>query len=320
MHWELGLPMTHWERGLPQLPMMHWERDPSDNHDALGARTVQCPWCTESEDYPVPMMHWERGVPMMHWEQGLPMMHRERAPLRTWLQVDGELAATSLIHDRVDRVEESLVLVQVDGRDRQYGRAHGRVLPHVYTVRGLAEQGPVVIDVQHGHVYLDTSNVTYSVQHSSVPMSSTSLQTVKNCIKNITFCAMKTFHLGQQNLQYYIVPFLSFINEKSRNKWSGFILCSKFELKKTAINHFSTTGTWIRQAARAAIVTSRFKIFLTQTSPLCGATCYKLSSRTMTRLFNGVNSVYRSVKVYRTFCSYLRVLVRIRNFYNGGRY
>ena len=38
----------------------------------------------------------------------------------------------------------------------------------------------------------------------------------------------------------------------------------------------------------------------------------------MTQLFNGVNFVYRSVEVYLTFCNYLRVLVRIRNFYNGG--
>ena len=59
---------------------------------------------------------------------------------------------------------------------------------------------------------------------------------------------------------------------------------------------------------------------LTQTFPPCGATCYILPSRAMTQLFNGVNFVYRSVEVYLTFCSYLRVLVRIRNFYNGGRY
>ena len=95
------------------------------------------------------------------------------------------------------------------------------------------------------------------------------------------------------------------------------------------LNHFSTTGRCsgpahydvsIRQAARAAFVTSSFKIFLTQTFPRCGATCYILLSRAMTKLFNGVNFVYRSVEVYLTFCSYLRVLVRIRNFYNGGRY
>ena len=77
---------------------------------------------------------------------------------------------------------------------------------------------------------------------------------------------------------------------------------------------------WKRQAARPAIVTSSFKIFLTQTFPLCGSTCYIMPSRMMTRLFNGVNFVYRSVQGYRTFRSYLRVLVRIRNFYNGGRY
>ena len=96
------------------------------------------------------------------------------------------------------------------------------------------------------------------------------------------------------------------------------------------INHFSTTGRCsgpahydvsIRQAARAAFATSSFKIFLTQTFPRWGATCYILPSRAMTQLFNGVNFVYRSVvQVYLTFCSYLRVLVRIRNFYNGGRY
>ena len=95
------------------------------------------------------------------------------------------------------------------------------------------------------------------------------------------------------------------------------------------VYHFSTTGRCsgpaqydvsIRQAARAAIVTSSFKIFLTQTFPRCGATCYILPSRAMTQLFNGVNFVYRSVEVYLTFCSYLRVLVRIGNFYNGGRY
>ena len=57
----------------------------------------------------------------------------------------------------------------------------------------------------------------------------------------------------------------------------------------------------IRQAARAAFVTSSFKIFLTQTFPRCGATCYILPSRAMTQLFNGVNFVYRSVEVYLHF-------------------
>ena len=76
----------------------------------------------------------------------------------------------------------------------------------------------------------------------------------------------------------------------------------------------------IRQAARAAFVTSNCKIFLTQTFPRCGATCFILPSKAMTQVFNGVNFVYRSVEVYLTFCRYLRVLVRIRNFYNGGRY
>ncbi len=35
----------------------------------------------------------------------------------------------------------------------------------------------------------------------------------------------------------------------------------------------------------------------------------------MSQLFNGVNFVYRSVEVYQTFRSYLRVLIIIRNFY-----
>ena len=80
-------------------------------------------------------------------------------------------------------------------------------------------------------------------------------------------------------------------------------------LTKTKIffNHFSTIGRYygtahyilsIRQAAITAIVTSSFKIFLTQTFPRCGATCYILPSRAMSQIFNGVNFVYRSVEVY----------------------
>ena len=85
-------------------------------------------------------------------------------------------------------------------------------------------------------------------------------------------------------------------------------------MESSKLNHFSTTGCCsvpaqydvsIRQAARAAFVTSSFKIFLTQTFLRCGATCYILPSRAMTQLFNGVNFVYRSVEVYLTFCSYL---------------
>ena len=40
----------------------------------------------------------------------------------------------------------------------------------------------------------------------------------------------------------------------------------------------------------------------------------------MNKFFNGVNFVYRSVEIDRTFRSYLRILVRIQNFYNGERY
>ena len=78
-------------------------------------------------------------------------------------------------------------------------------------------------------------------------------------------------------------------------------------------NHFSATGRCsgpahydvsIRQAGRAASVTSCFKIFLTHTFPRCGATCYIWPLRAMTQLFNGVNFVYRPVEVYLTFCGY----------------
>ena len=37
----------------------------------------------------------------------------------------------------------------------------------------------------------------------------------------------------------------------------------------------------------------------------------------MTQLFNGVNFVYRSVEVYLTFCSYLRVLVNASTMADG---
>ena len=73
----------------------------------------------------------------------------------------------------------------------------------------------------------------------------------------------------------------------------------------------------IRRTTDTAFVTSSFKIFLTQTFPRCGATCYILPWRAMSQRFNGVNFGYRSVEVYRTFHSYLRVLVRIRYFHNG---
>ena len=76
---------------------------------------------------------------------------------------------------------------------------------------------------------------------------------------------------------------------------SGLIYPVSFTFIQTFFNHFSTTGRCsgpthydvsIRQAARAAFATSSFKIFLTQTFPRCGATCYILPSRAMTQLFN----------------------------------
>ena len=76
------------------------------------------------------------------------------------------------------------------------------------------------------------------------------------------------------------------------------------------VNHFSTIGLYggpahydvsIRLAAIEAFITSSFKIFLTQTFPRCGATCYILPSRAMSQLFNGVNCVSLS----GTFCRYI---------------
>ena len=73
-----------------------------------------------------------------------------------------------------------------------------------------------------------------------------------------------------------------------------------------------------RQACLPAIATSSFKIFLTQSFPRRGATCYILPWREMSQLFNGVNFGYRSADVYRSFQTYLGVLVRIRYFHNGA--
>ena len=88
-------------------------------------------------------------------------------------------------------------------------------------------------------------------------------------------------------------------------------------------NHFSTTGRCsgpahydvsIRQAARAAFVTSSFKIFLTQTFPRCGATCFILPSRAMTQLFNGVNgvslsgSLFNILQLFASFSQNLKLL------------
>ena len=51
-------------------------------------------------------------------------------------------------------------------------------------------------------------------------------------------------------------------------------------------------------------------------SPLCGAMCHILSSRTMNQLFNGANFVIAQLKLI----DYFTVLVTIRDVYNDGRY
>jgi len=80
-------------------------------------------------------------------------------PLRTCLWVDAELPATGLVHHRVDRVEETFVVIEVRGRHSENSGAHCCVFPHINGVRRLAEHWPVVIDVQHGHSNLHTVNV-----------------------------------------------------------------------------------------------------------------------------------------------------------------
>ena len=80
--------------------------------------------------------------------------------------------------------------------------------------------------------------------------------------------------------------------------------------RQSQFNHFSTTGrncgtplrdACVRQACLPAIATSSFKIFLTQSFPRRGATCYILPWRAMSRLFNGVNIGYRSADVIEVF-------------------
>ena len=98
----------------------------------------------------------------------------------------------------------------------------------------------------------------------------------------------------------------------SETRKYSFVRCSIDNPESTiTFNHFSTTGLYsgpahydvsIRQAAIEAFVRSSFKIFLVQTFPRCGATCYILPSRAMSQLFNGVNSV----SLRGTFCRYLR--------------
>ena len=46
-------------------------------------------------------------------------------------------------------------------------------------------------------------------------------------------------------------------------------------------------------------------MILTQIFPLCGATCYILSSMAMTQLFNGANFVYRSIDYFAVICEFL---------------
>ena len=111
----------------------------------------------------------------------------------------------------------------------------------------------------------------------------------------------------------------------NKRRCNDFICASLSLLIILLSEYFSTTGrNWgtplrdacVRQACLRAIATSSFKIFLTQSFPRRGATCYILPWRAMSRLFNGVNFGYRSADVYRSFQTYLGVLVRIRYFHN----
>ena len=60
----------------------------------------------------------------------------------------------------------------------------------------------------------------------------------------------------------------------------------------------------VRQACLPAIATSSFKIFLTQSFPRRGATCYILPSRAMSQLFNGVNSLSLNLEHLADMCEF----------------
>ena len=113
--------------------------------------------------------------------------------------------------------------------------------------------------------------------------------------------------------------------------WATALMCRRITTTHytsicQCVKHFCTgqciapawSDAWIQQAGITAIATSSFKIVLTHNLLLCGAACYILSSRAANLLFNDGN--FGVSLIDRLFCSYLWVLIRICDFYTGGRY
>jgi hypothetical protein len=74
----------------------------------------------------------------------------------TGLGVDLELLHADGVGGHLQCVEESFVLVVVDGRHLHHAGPHGNVLRHIATVSRLGEQRRVVVNVDHGDVNLQT--------------------------------------------------------------------------------------------------------------------------------------------------------------------
>ena len=64
--------------------------------------------------------------------------------------------------------------------------------------------------------------------------------------------------------------------------------------------------------------TTSFKIFFLNFSTI-GAKSYIVPSRVMYQLFNGANFIYRSMEIYRLFCSYFSHNLVIEFFLQNSR-
>jgi len=69
-------------------------------------------------------------------------------------RVDLELVVTGRWSDRVDRIEEMLILVMVDSGQCQYLSARCNSFTHVNHIQRLTKRWRVVVDVQHYHSHL----------------------------------------------------------------------------------------------------------------------------------------------------------------------
>ena len=101
----------------------------------------------------------------------------------------------------------------------------------------------------------------------------------KNSLKYYILAGLPSFARDHCSIIIYISSFFFFLIFFLWRLWHS----PDFWWNVDPLSHSSTTGLCsgpahydisIRQAARAAFVTSSVKIFLTQTFPRCGATCY----------------------------------------------